>query len=107
MAPRNSNRAAINDELAEEGLPPRRRARRQPNLPAFGSQEHRTLLGLDDPELTPERRAQLEKALATKPESQVDPEIKVQVTRYNYAATTKYGPGDEIVDGWTMIAGQT
>jgi hypothetical protein len=106
MAPRN-NRAAINDELAEAGLAPRRRVRRQPNLPAFGSQEHRALLNLDDPELTPERRGQLEKALAAKPVSQVDPEQKMPVTRDNYVPSTKFGPGDEVVDGWTMVAGQT
>jgi len=70
---------------------------KRPDYIAFGSAEHRALLGLTDPDITPERKAQLEKQL-------VEPKAsakKLPVTREHYAPDTRFGPGDEIIDGWT------
>jgi len=73
----------------------------------FGSKEHRALLGIDDPNIKPERKAELELALGTKPASQVNPDLKVPVTAANYDPTTRYGVGDEIIDGWTRYGYQS
>ena len=66
-----------------------------------GSEAHASLLGLDDENLTPERREQLEKTLKTKPVANPGLARKLPVTRENYAPDDRYGRGDPIIDGWT------
>lgn len=71
-----------------------------PGLIPFGSPGHRALLGLDDEDLTPERKAQLEKAFNARPVPSVDPKRKRPITRETYRPQTRRSPGDPIVDGW-------
>jgi hypothetical protein len=90
-------REARSAEADGRGRGPRRRIIRP------GSREHRTFLGIDAPGVTPERRKDLEAALAaTDLESNIQPEAvrKTTITPDNYAASDRYGPGDDIFDGW-------
>jgi hypothetical protein len=81
-------------------------------LPQWGSKEHRTLLGIDDPQTTPERKADLEAILALDPRTLADTQVqaeevqKVPITPDNYAPRTRTDPGDEIFDGWVRKGGQ-
>jgi hypothetical protein len=74
----------------------------RPDYIAFGSEQHRALLGLDDELLRAKERAAKEKQLAMMPAPSA-PAHKRPVTEQNYMPTTRYEYGDEVVDGWTRI----
>ncbi len=71
--------------------------KKHPSFIAHGSKQHRANLGVDQAK-DPERKAELEAALAAKPTviSKRKP-----ITRRNYRAQTKHQPGDNIFQGWT------
>lgn len=89
MAERRSRRSEVTEEEGWRGYVP------------HGSEAHASLLGLDDPNTTPERKEQLEQALKAKPGPPAGMERKLPVTRDNYAPDDRYGRGDPIIDGWT------
>jgi hypothetical protein len=93
MAPRRGTRSTEIDPT------------QRPGYIAFGSPEHRAILGVDAPGLKPDRKAELEAQLKSVPTVSVDPERKVPITRDNFVATTRSGMGDEIIDGWTRKGG--
>jgi len=102
--------AHVEETKGRDAQQDRRRAReatKRARIIKWGSDEHRHLLGIDDPSTTPERKADLEKALHANPEAQVQPEEveKVPVQPGNYEARTRHYEGDEIFDGWVRRGG--
>jgi hypothetical protein len=78
-----------------------KQAEKAPGFVEFGGEAHSALLGLGNENLRPRDRAAREKALTTKP---APTSRKVPVTEDNYLPSTRYDPGDEIIDGWVRRA---